>query len=198
MNIKQLLMGSLALAAIGGASSVGLYYQSLTMERKEKKRKADEYYENAFYEIDRYKDDTFDPNGKRVQSLCTAKGLVELKKLAPSDEEALKDAGSRNEYFYKQGWIKDVDACKKYERQSKEYSEKRLVIVKKALKWHYNLSDAGRKKSAKMHNESGNSFPAYFKKKIKKIRQRMKEDGYHIAEIIQIRDRAKKRVQDDQ
>ena len=65
MNIKQLLMGSLALAAIGGASSVGLYYQSLTMERKEKqlyyqalnlesqnkqskvqdkKHKADEYY----------------------------------------------------------------------------------------------------------------------------------------------------------
>ncbi len=44
MNMKKLLMGSLALAAIGGASSVGLYYQSLTMERKEKKRKADAYY----------------------------------------------------------------------------------------------------------------------------------------------------------
>ncbi len=198
MNMKKLLIGSLALAAICGASSVGLYYQSLTMERKEKKRKADEYHENAFYEIDRYKYDTFDPNGKRLKSLFTAKGLVELKKLAPSDEEALKDADSRNEYFYKQGWIKDVDAYKKYERQYREYKEKLSAIFSKALKWHYNLSDADRKKSAKMHNESGNSFPAYFKKKIKKIRQRMKEDGYHIAEIIQIRDRAKKRVQDDQ
>lgn len=49
MDMKKLLMGSLALAAIGGASSVGLYYQSLTMERKEKKRKADEYYAEEFY-----------------------------------------------------------------------------------------------------------------------------------------------------
>ena len=42
MDMKKLLMGSLALATIGGASSVGLYYQSLTMDRAKKRALEDE------------------------------------------------------------------------------------------------------------------------------------------------------------
>ena len=46
--MKKLLIGSLALAIIGGASSVGLYYQSLIIERKEKKETVEEFYCNRF------------------------------------------------------------------------------------------------------------------------------------------------------
>ena len=91
MNIKQLLMGSLALAAIGGASSVGLYYQSLTMERKENKRKADEYYTEALY-------DSLYIYGKSTLNLDE-----ELKKLVE------EQSGSK----YGDGTLKEVQNTKK-------------------------------------------------------------------------------------
>ncbi len=170
MNMKKVLMASLAFAAIGSASSVGLYYQSLTMERKENKRKADEYYENAFYWTYRCKDGiNFD--GDRTETIkkyLTPKGIEKLEK----GEEARDED------------IKDLKGLEKYLESIAEERDQFYKDSNRLIKW--------------FEADSCNIAKEYYEARIKKIYRRMKEDGYLHLEIKQIRDRAKKRVHDDE